>query len=218
MTQESPEGKQPPVWKQLMGAGVGMMVALGLYYGYKAAAPAVQAYLLPPGGITRSALQGETSFADKGVAPQSEQARRVAARTRELALKMLENRPQETLASDTVAPAAQQEPIAQAPAPAPVAEAPAEEEEFSLMNFEPVRLDQAEAASSSARTIHALNRKAPLVEEPAKAAAWPEHGDNTPDQLPSSGLELWLLTALALGAAVMSVPRARARVMLAVGL
>lgn len=53
-----------PLWKQLMGAAVGGSLALGLYYGYEATAPRVQALLTLPSGERVFDL-GAANIADK---------------------------------------------------------------------------------------------------------------------------------------------------------
>lgn len=53
-----------PLWKQLMGAAVGGSLALGLYYGYEAAQPRVQALLTLPSG-DRVFDIGAANIADK---------------------------------------------------------------------------------------------------------------------------------------------------------
>lgn len=92
-TVAEPEKKQPPLWKQLRGAGVGMLVALALYNGYKFAAPAVTAYLVPPGGFAASALEGEASFSDKGANQKEDAFDRVGSRIRQQAAAALAARP-----------------------------------------------------------------------------------------------------------------------------
>jgi hypothetical protein len=61
----------PPLWKQLAGAGVGMMIALGLYYGYQSA-KRVAAHLMPMPNITQQVeeIRGASSMEQTAVRPQ----------------------------------------------------------------------------------------------------------------------------------------------------
>jgi hypothetical protein len=67
----SETAKRPPLWKQLMGAGVGVVVSLTLYHAYLGIRSAA-ASLLPSGHetqVTESITEGQT-FSAPGVAPK----------------------------------------------------------------------------------------------------------------------------------------------------
>lgn len=68
----------PPLWKQLMGAGAGALVALAIYGVYEGVSPSIEAYLVP-----KETLYKETLANTRKVPPQT-QARfdRIAKKTR----------------------------------------------------------------------------------------------------------------------------------------
>jgi hypothetical protein len=197
--------KQPPLWKQLMGAVVGMMVALALYHGYKFAAPTVQAYLVPPGGFTRSALMGETAFSDKQVSSQSDVAVRIGARTQESTQDMLAQNPQPALGADVTA----DQPVQEEAAPvdnAPAAIAPLAYEPQAAVSTTHAAAESSSSLQTSSRyTLRALSDDTSSAV--AIAAVDATHG-GAPG-LPSSGPGLWLACLGAIAGAFAMSPKMR---------
>jgi hypothetical protein len=80
---------KPSLWKQLLGAGIGMGIALALYGAYRRVTPLVTGYLLPPGVTVESDIpQGvgfsiEADAGDERYARIGERARRIAERLEE---------------------------------------------------------------------------------------------------------------------------------------
>lgn len=195
--------QQPPLWKQLMGAGVGMMVALGLYKGYNVAAPHVQAYLVPPGGFTRSAIDGEAAFANKEVTQEDDAFARVGARVRQQALAGIAARPDaaQNLQGEVVA---EPEEVTVEETP-PAAWVDQENLKFAAPAMQPVDTEESLATLRS------------LINEPARSGAPDAKGDvpgkgkpgpadpvpaNPAPALPDSGVSEWLTAFMALGGAL----------------
>jgi len=73
--------KTAPLWKQLVGAGVGSLVALALYGGYKFTSPHLGAFLTIPWVSPHEAPSGEVEALDASEAAQE----RLAARAKQIA-------------------------------------------------------------------------------------------------------------------------------------
>jgi hypothetical protein len=190
--QESPKKdapKNPPLWKQLMGAVAGMSLALTLYYGYKSAAPVVTAYLVPPGGVTRSMVQGEVAASDKTLTEEQGALKRISNRTREFAQRMLQNRPES-------------EPVTEPQLTEPAMEAPAELQAVAPQHHVAALTDTTPSEAPSLPQLRALiQQNDPLR---SGAPAWEtdkgmmEKGPidkgpvPVPPEIPQSGPALWV--------------------------
>jgi hypothetical protein len=75
------------ILKQLLGATVGMTVALALYSAYEAANPMVAAYLLPPGVTDGSEVSSDIRV-NAALSEQSDKYQRIGARAREIAERL----------------------------------------------------------------------------------------------------------------------------------
>ncbi|TSC80540.1 MAG: hypothetical protein G01um101425_194 [Candidatus Peregrinibacteria bacterium Gr01-1014_25] len=75
---------RPPLLRQLTGAGIGALIAVGLYGAYRTAEPTVRAYLLPPGysggEVPAPHVRMATSESTDREARLNDRARRVVAR------------------------------------------------------------------------------------------------------------------------------------------
>ncbi len=188
-TEQPSKDEKAPLWRQLVGAGAGMMVALALYNAYTFASPyaapylqASIAYIYPPGTSVTSPPSGEVRFSDKSISSSSPEFAKVGARARDIA-KRLGPADDGASSAEAVHAAAPEESSSEAFV---LEEASSSSQEMSSEAME-------EESSSSAEVIAEVHEGAP--------------------QLPSSGVGMWLATFVALGGAVMMVPRTRKRVM-----
>ncbi len=83
--------EQTPLWKQLAGAGVGAMVALALYFGFKVSAPAITGMLVLPQERIGSDSIGEVRIAATNISERDSQ--RIINRAQEIATKLSKNAP-----------------------------------------------------------------------------------------------------------------------------
>lgn len=181
--------KNPPLWKQLMGAGVGMSLALTLYYGYKTAKPVVTAYLVPPGGITRSMVEGEVAASDKMLTEEEGALKRISNRTREFAQRMLQNRPESEpvtepqLTEPTAEAAAEPQPVAPRHHVAALADpTPPPAPTWAPIGNDPVALASLRSGAPAWETDKGMMEKGPIDKGPVPV----------PPQVPQSGPELWV--------------------------
>ena len=146
--------KSPPLWKQLVGAGVGSLIALTIYGGYKLTSTHLGAYLTIPWVSPREAPSGETRVMDSA----SENAqKRLAARAKQIAKEFSTRKvhmADDTMYEEEVAPIAPIVPLGEAeepestpepepeptPEPEPVIEEEIQPVEEALKNVEPPTL------------------------------------------------------------------------------
>lgn len=194
-TSSSDERDTPPLWKQLAGAGAGMMIALGLYHGYRYAQPVVTALLIPPGGFAPSALEGSAQFSDKTMNEGGEDYDRTAQRIQAQALKAI-SAAAEGQAQETV-PMPMEEPQEITPSP------------WTQTTVEtPAPSVPAPVMERSAAGLRPLTGSAPASERQAVATQIQEVRSSAPD-LPDSGISLWIATFGAMAGAAWHVRRKR---------
>ena len=194
---------QPSLAKQLLGAAVGMLIALGVYQSYEVASPHLEAYLFPPGTSIDSPPAPAARIAGKlDPAVVNRVALRAQSLTEHLSPGWMDAHPapldpslvqpvSSSSLSQSVATLSTSSVASSADTESSVAEPMA-------ATFSSVSVEEESSASSSAHT--SLHAKVTAMHEGAP-------------KLPSSGISLWLAVALALGASAMCVPGIRARVL-----
>lgn len=190
-TQTNPQDTDTgtPLWKQLAGAGVGMALALVLYSGYNMASPYLQAqiaYLYPPGTTAENPPPPGYRFSDSKDGISIEE--RTAARNARVYNRL--TKPEEP--EETMEPAAE-DPIEDIVLPE---ETPAE-----------TRTE----VESDGMTIDNWEEPAQEIpaDEDAVAPVSTEVKHSGAENLPSSGLGLWLIALGAIAASALSLPRVR---------
>lgn len=163
--------KSPPLWKQLIGAGIGSLIALTIYGGYKLTSTHLGAYLTIPWVSPLEAPSGEVEVMDASENAQ----KRLAARAKQIAEEFSTRKvhmADDTMYEEEVAPVAPIVPLGEAEEPEPMME--------STPEPEPEPAPEPE---------HVTEEEIQPVEEALK--------DVEPPALPSSGIGLPLVTVFA---------------------
>ena len=210
-TTTTEEKRSPSLLKQLSGAGVGMLVALGVYAGYNAVSPSLQAsleptlaYLFPPGTNEANPPSSGTRFADPKDSKQIQD--RVAARAKEIVNHLISSSSssEESIASVSSEAASTPAEMTQEPTAKGLFKPHGEGTAPTAMTIDPWEDPTHGSEISSMQNASSEGS----VEG---AAAQTKHANAK--KLPSSGIGLWAAVFAALGASAMSVPRVRKWVM-----
>ena len=188
---------KPSLLKQLFGAGVGMMVALGLYMGYTATAPTVQpyfqaqlAYLFPPGTTAENPPSGEARMAEKHF--DKDKLIRISARAREISDRLSARVPADDVSVPHPSPLAQEIELPAEPEP------PASViEENRQQRIE--RVTEETLVPDEEPTVDASNDQREEITSSHAGAP----------NLPDSGVTLWMATLLAFLLALIFMPKVR---------
>ncbi len=206
--QSQQQDERAPLWKQLLGAGVGMLVALALYNAYEFATPRVQAYIFPPGTSQGNPPSGQVTVSDKTLPKKENHFTRIAARAQEIAKRL--TTPEPSAAPEAMNVEESAAPVEEEKPAAPAEQTLAERVQARLeARLQPV--DDPDAVQNvtqeAAKGAHAAP-SATKKEESVMAEVGDAAHAGAP-KLPSSGITLWLAALMALGASTMMMPKVR---------